>query len=85
MTIDWGSVVGEALHEGSVMGPDSVCSHSTSGNKPTSVGTNDTPQAIDIAQHIEVCSHFPTVPTVFEERQLDARNRAPETPDGGGV
>lgn len=83
MTIDWGSVVCEALCEGSVGRSDFVFPHSTSGNKPTSVGTSGATQGIDNAKNAEACSHFPTVPTAFEEDLGRASYRATEMPDGG--
>lgn len=85
MTIDWASVVGEALCEGSVGMSDFVCPRSTSGNKPTPVGTSGATQGIDNAKNDEACSHFPTVPTACEEDLGCTSYRAPETPDGGSV
>lgn len=95
MQIDWVSLAadafanatGKAAEKGEIA-LNRPCSHSESGNRGEAVGTNENMQAVDFNELDSACSHFPTVPTDFEEGEGAESNEYVfdmiEKPDGEG-
>lgn len=85
MTIDWGELVSAAVVETDENGQKCGRTHSAGGYNGRAVGTEGTPQQIDIIGFVRPCTHLPTVPTIFEEHQDRAVFIDCDTPEGGGV
>lgn len=85
MTIDWGELVSAAVVETCENSQNSGRTHSSGGYNEGAVGTGKTMQHYDLTDDICSCTHFPTVPTTFEEHQASTIFIDCDTPEGGGV
>lgn len=84
MTIDWVSLVADALPESASKADAAPCSRVSNGNKPGATGTVSGFQDIEYKRKSEICSRVPAVPAGFEGVQGNPDSPPEIVPGDGG-